>query len=368
MKFCIFYILMFGSFLAQACPLQIENMHTDYLSEKSLCQIYDLYHQSIKKLEDHGVADYERLADFIGPRFINLPDWEVARIRTQYDPTIVYFPASETWNSWEIGQKYMSETIAQNILNQTIAPVTLEWILKMHFVMLKNSKSLAGFIRQGEEIGTSVDRNFAITQIQSEELNRNDGKIYSWHPTICLDQQSKNFQNYVYKKMEQKLTWFDDRDWPAIPKTQFFTSNDGKLKQCGYLVYLYAYKLQSELNEWLHALNSMNFKDHDFLLNIAKIQRWFIGIHPFQDGNGRISRNIVDYYFLSLGLPPPIFADMDNDIYSSETQWANEIGLGLLRSLNIVNNCAQNPQLAGCKSIPRPANDVFNSLNLELSK
>jgi Fic family protein len=85
---------------------------------------------------------------------------------------------------------------------------------------------------------------------------------------------------------------------------------------------------------------------------VAKAQRWFISIHPFTDGNGRTSRFLMEWILNSIGLPPPIVEDMNNDIYETEAQWADEIGKGLLKTVEIAEACARQPQSQGCNVVP----------------
>jgi hypothetical protein len=108
------------------------------------------------------------------------------------------------------------------------------------------------------------------------------------------------------------------------------------------------------MTQWVLNFNNKinNLSGTDLLFFLSQTQKDFVGIHPFADGNGRVSRNVVEYVLLSLDLPPPIFENMDEDLYSTEAQWAQKIGEGMKRSLEILKKCQDQPEVPGCKNVP----------------
>jgi hypothetical protein len=355
----------------QSCPEFIEKMKTTYLGEKNFCQVYDEYLQTLDSLKQEHLEDSNRFADFIAPRFINWPDWEQAKQAANFNPFIVYKPAPLTWINWERGQNFMLEKASQNSSNQIISPITLDWILKIHTLMLKGLSSEAGIIRKSTEVGLGgIDRKWALTKSQTENLLNNGGlkssvnpnqNLYTWKPTICMDQMDKAKVAVIEEKIKNDQAWFIEAEWPKVSNSDFFKT-EGEPKQCGYILYAPGSEVQADLEDWLNTLNKQtslwgsNETYEDPILMLARSQRWFVGIHPFEDGNGRTIRTLVDLYLLSLGLPPPVFKEMDDDIYLSESEWAKELGDGILRSLSIVKRCALKPQAAGCNRVPQIKN------------
>ena len=57
-----------------------------------------------------------------------------------------------------------------------------------------------------------------------------------------------------------------------------------------------------------------------FLEKIAKFHLEFEHIHPFNDGNGRIGRVIINYQLMELGLPPIIIRDKEKMTYYKSFQ------------------------------------------------
>ncbi len=61
----------------------------------------------------------------------------------------------------------------------------------------------------------------------------------------------------------------------------------------------------------------------------AGFQRRFVAIHPFDNGNGRVSRLFMDRILAEFGLPPALLRDQNLDLYVSEAQWAQEVADGV---------------------------------------
>lgn len=66
--------------------------------------------------------------------------------------------------------------------------------------------------------------------------------------------------------------------------------------------YLPSKHVQEALSKLIGEVNRLGYQSN--LLDIAKIYQNFILIHPFSDGNGRVSRALLDYILLRSGFPP----------------------------------------------------------------
>jgi hypothetical protein len=64
----------------------------------------------------------------------------------------------------------------------------------------------------------------------------------------------------------------------------------------------------------------------------AAAQRHLVSIHPFADGNGRLSRLVMDHALQSRGLPPALLRDPNVDYMVSPEAWTDEVRRGVLES------------------------------------
>jgi Fic/DOC family len=358
------------SFLASAgalaCPENLKNLKTKHLDGESLCQLSDRLEKVKKELSAKGVTQFDRFSDALAPRFINGPTWEKDKVAKNFNPWMIYDPAPRTWQSWELGKKFVDQSVVENKKTQQVSPITQDWIRGVHRASLTGLYGNPGVFRTGGELGLSFWRAWAVNKNWALEMKRGGGyqrqkgngeSLFTWHATLCFEDQTPETLQYMKERQEKKIASMDLAYWPEIQGDLYFTDEKGQEKQCGYITYPPANEVELELSRWTEHINSLiqewnkpNTKI-DALTVISRAQRWFIGIHPFVDGNGRTSRFIMDLLVQSLNLPAAILKDMDHDMYLTEDQWAREIGQGLLRSIKIIENCNKDLKQAGCNIV-----------------
>ena len=70
----------------------------------------------------------------------------------------------------------------------------------------------------------------------------------------------------------------------------------------------------------------------DIVSVAADFQREFVSIHPFNDGNGRTSRLLMDYILRSKGLPPSHLGNPNLDLFLSKSEWRKEVLKGVINA------------------------------------
>lgn len=67
----------------------------------------------------------------------------------------------------------------------------------------------------------------------------------------------------------------------------------------------------------------------------AEAQQRLVSIHPFADGNGRVSRLVMDHALQGEGLPPALLRDPDLDYMVSAAAWADEVRDGVMETWRV---------------------------------
>ena len=345
-----------------ACPAFVRDLHTQYLPKDipSICVAVDRYQAALSKLESKGVTPAARIADLHATRMINPPTWLAMRKASNYSPWFVYQPAPSTWGMWENGAAIIDNETAQNYADGHVPAVSREFLMTVHKAALSGLSDQADQYRQQMELGRAWSRSNSLTKAQSEALVKFEHRslenkklsLISWHPTSCLEDRDPEFQKWYPQQSTTDLT-----KWPEIDPRVFYVEK-GHRKQCGYILYAPFPEVQAQLDKWLNFLNTIlkswgtRHAQGDPLFTASKAARWFIGIHPYVNGNGRTSRFTMEYILKSIGLPSPILANMDYDIVSTEEEWALEIGRGIRRAILVAENCAKDPSIGGCAIVP----------------
>ncbi len=93
-----------------------------------------------------------------------------------------------------------------------------------------------------------------------------------------------------------------------------------KLRQSGKLEQLHTTlpeDIPEEMNRWVYKnANAATLEE------IAKAHAYFIAIHPFADGNGRVGRSLVMAQCLNARLMPPVFDGENRAIYYATMEHA----------------------------------------------
>lgn len=103
----------------------------------------------------------------------------------------------------------------------------------------------------------------------------------------------------------------------VIEQTGFYSS---KIRVMGRLENVHTTlpdDIPEEMNRWVYKASGASSLDE-----IAKAHAYFIAIHPFDDGNGRVGRALVMAQCLNARLMPPIFDGENRAIYYAAMEHA----------------------------------------------
>ncbi len=148
----------------------------------------------------------------------------------------------------------------------------------------------------------------------------------------------------VVKKMEKgELVdtpyWF--ACWPRSDQEGGFS--EGQLKKhCGFIEYPLPEHSKESFEKIITMINASTDEKNstkDPIKDALTHQIQVVGLHPFNKGNGRTSRWIMDYITLSNGLPPILIHDMNIDLSTPEKTYYTKSKRGIYHSLQIMKRC-----------------------------
>lgn len=136
---------------------------------------------------------------------------------------------------------------------------------------------ISGLVNSDRNVDGIVEMMLDATRNFSKELDKD--RLFSWHNSLFPT---------GYSGINKIVTanWRDDSTGPM----QVISGPIGKEKV--HYRAPAAEKLEREMQLFFEWLNSS--QDIDLVLKAGVAHLWFITIHPFEDGNGRIARAITD--------------------------------------------------------------------------
>jgi len=367
----LFVSLFFSALaLANTCPsllMRADQQHSKspYINGQSFCDLHERYQHLIHKAKILGMMHPGRISNLLAPRLIDFYRWEKNKEKYNYDPRFFYQPAPLTWDNWNRAIEKINQISEENIAAQQISPITPDLVKSLHRTTLQNLSQTAGTYRAETEYGYNFDERLKGSDILSL-INKSiiPGSLHpekpmdQWKSTKCTNELSLKVMSRVSAEARKGLFIYKPEEWEKPLSEQSLPLTNDSM-ECGVIIYPPHQELRREMKLWAKNINdhidiwnnSDLVIDEDPILTIARAQRWLVSIHPFMDGNGRPSRYVLDLLFQSLQLPPPILLDKDKDLYSSDHEWAFEVGKGLLKHLEILESCVNHSNNQGCNLI-----------------
>ncbi len=137
--------------------------------------------------------------------------------------------------------------------------------------------NIGGLVDSDRDVEGMVDMMMDATQNSSEELD--EDRLFGWHAALFPAGRSGMRKIMVGNWREDSSGPMQVVSGPMGKETVHYQAPAASL-------------LRREMIQFLDWINKTNRNDP--VLNAAISHLWFITIHPFEDGNGRIARAITD--------------------------------------------------------------------------
>lgn len=142
-------------------------------------------------------------------------------------------------------------------------------------------------------------------------------------------QNNEEFDERFIKKINETLN-IDIKDTEGYRSIQVFI-------QCSEHIPPEPEKVPNLMNYYIY---NYNHDEQDIFVKISKYHIEFESIHPFEDGNGRTGRLLINYELLKNNLPPVVITKEDRVKYFEFLR--NNDSTGLAKWLNELSNNEKN--------------------------
>jgi len=201
-----------------------------------------------------------------------------------------------------LGFKLRDEAVLETLTTEVLKTSEIEGhILDLDQVRSSIARKLgievSGLVDSDRDVDGVVEMMLDATQNYRERLNT--GRLFGWHSALFPSGRSG-----MYKIIAGK--WRDDSTGPM----QVVSGALGKEKV--HFEAPPAKEIRKEIKSFLSWFNEES--DQDMILKSAIAHLWFITIHPFEDGNGRIARTLSEILLARSDATPQRFYSMSSQI------------------------------------------------------
>lgn len=330
----------------------------DYLANlKTECELSNMYTNLEKKVQKKYRISLENISVYQALRYVQrrfylsaasadipLP-YVYQKLKNDYNKPISQ-RSTEIWDNWQVGIKQLSK-IREDVINGK--NFDLEQIKKVHKNFYIGKKN---YISGTEEIG-----DFSNTPFPGELKPVRDSagpEVIWWsfksEAEVLSAKSQTDKQNNYFRELGFLPALHSSSDLGLLDLIRI-EKNDGvySIYPADQRTLLYRLELILDFMNQMLELGRLgkHLEWKGRLLTPAQvaylIQQYFIGIHPFHEGNGRVSRFLQELVLTSFALPHGASGDiMDDDVLTVNSDYykmAIEKSFTLLKE---AQNCVEN--------------------------
>jgi hypothetical protein len=247
--------------------------------------------------------------------------------------------ASVTWDEDAFGN-FMK---ARKYLLDEDPSINLESFKKVHRIMMAGGienipADALGNFRSTGVIGNALNKG--VTDIELENIIQNP--YLGWRSVNSEtngDGINKNFGKILYPnipEIEQSTLDIIKNSHPEVHASVIAYKDGNRTVDKKILQKNMVTAMMEERMAWFIKKRdqigelSTAVKTNRYIELVVELQRSIISIHPFQNGNGRSTREFfINFSLIKEGLPPARILNPDMDLYSPQGEWTEQIMRGM---------------------------------------
>jgi hypothetical protein len=333
---------------AFACDPQLKRFARD-------CSIQDRLTKLRVDLQAKNV-DVNEISEYRVLRFIDRGSWEKAK-QNKTAPKDIYNPVPITWNVWDEGiRKIFASPNFKGILYRGLK-LDSPTISNINKVLLTNGKDNIKDPRSDQKKQPGEFRQ--ATDLQVGFCNPMPDS------TGVIDKSRQSVQRFQQKWEQNVGSTFQQlvRQSNGLePDSATMVANifDDRRYNCGvgntWVSYAPSEDVAKQLS-WIEIFIKKNldlyFANKAVLPPVAMaafVQKWFVTIHPFSDGNGRTSRGVEDILLANFSLPYAPAGDLQNDALAEFEPYLELTYNRIEAMLSVLESCSANINYANPRS------------------
>jgi Fic family protein len=210
-----------------------------------------------------------------------------------------------------LGFKLRNEAVLETLTTEVIKTSEIEGqILDLDQVRSSIARRLgievSGLVPSDRNVDGVVEMILDATQNYKKTLTTD--RLFGWHSSLFLSGRSGMYKIIVVR-------WRDDSTGPM----QVVSGALGKEKV--HFEAPPAEEIRKEMKSFISWFNKE--PDQDLILKSAISHLWFVTIHPFEDGNGRIARALSEMLLARSDETPQRFYSMSSQIRAERKDYYN---------------------------------------------
>jgi prophage maintenance system killer protein len=236
--------------------------------------------------------------------FVDLPLLKVSTLRGDVHPEQLF--GADAWANWleaRVTARAMKDLnsenvmLLQSILTKGILPVELRGLVRPMGVAGGDYTNLGEpMVLDDSSLKEIKDNPYLYFKLVGEEKN----KGYIIYPSFHNEKVSQKCLNLLPEDKRAKVTNTQELVMALLEQTCDWVKNTGIAES-----------------------------DKDIYTVAATLQKRIVAIHPGMDGNGRLSRLLMNDYLEKKGLSPSTLEHPEKDLFFSDEEWAEQVDIGI---------------------------------------